>query len=24
VLVAQDAAHAFGKDMVNETWELDL
>jgi len=24
VLVAQDAAYAFGKDMVNETWELDL
>jgi DNA-binding MarR family transcriptional regulator/N-acetylglutamate synthase-like GNAT family acetyltransferase len=24
VLVAEEAVHAFGKDMVNETWELDL
>lgn len=24
VLVAEEPAHAFGKDMVNETWELDL
>nr|WP_315250298.1 bifunctional helix-turn-helix transcriptional regulator/GNAT family N-acetyltransferase [uncultured Duganella sp.] len=23
-LVAEEAVHAFGKDMVNETWELDL
>jgi DNA-binding MarR family transcriptional regulator/GNAT superfamily N-acetyltransferase len=24
VLVAKEPVHAFGKDMVNETWELDL
>ncbi|MYN40077.1 GNAT family N-acetyltransferase [Duganella sp. FT109W] len=24
VLVAEEPVHAFGKDMVNETWELDL
>ena len=24
VLVAEDPAHAFGKAIVNETWELDL
>ncbi|WP_460527240.1 bifunctional helix-turn-helix transcriptional regulator/GNAT family N-acetyltransferase [Chitinimonas naiadis] len=24
VLVAEEPAHAFGKDLVNETWELDL
>lgn len=24
VLVAQEPVHAFGKDMVNETWALDL
>ncbi|WP_343729740.1 bifunctional helix-turn-helix transcriptional regulator/GNAT family N-acetyltransferase [Duganella sp.] len=24
VLVAEEAVHAFGRDMVNETWELDL
>ena len=23
-LVAEEAVHAFGKDMVNETWELEL
>jgi DNA-binding IclR family transcriptional regulator len=23
-LVAEEAVHAFGKDMINETWELDL
>jgi hypothetical protein len=22
VLVAEEPVHAFGKDMVNETWEL--
>jgi DNA-binding MarR family transcriptional regulator/GNAT superfamily N-acetyltransferase len=24
VLVAEEPVHAFGKDMVNETWEMDL
>ena len=24
VLVAEEPVHAFGKDMINETWELDL
>jgi len=24
VCVAEESVHAFGKDMVNETWELDL
>lgn len=24
VLMAQEPVHAFGKDMVNETWQLDL
>jgi GNAT superfamily N-acetyltransferase len=24
VLVAEEPVHAFGKDMVNETWELPL
>jgi DNA-binding MarR family transcriptional regulator/GNAT superfamily N-acetyltransferase len=24
VLLAEEPVHAFGKDMVNETWELDL
>jgi hypothetical protein len=23
-LVAEEPVHAFGQDMINETWELDL